>query len=83
MPPAGFEPAIPASERPQTYALDRAPTGIGHMKIYFLNHLTLFNRKTSWLTMYKKTIAAYCKSDTEHTVTERERNAVDVGTTKS
>jgi hypothetical protein len=23
MPPAGFEPAIPASERPQTYALDR------------------------------------------------------------
>jgi hypothetical protein len=29
MPPAGFEPAIPAGERPQTYALDRAATGIG------------------------------------------------------
>jgi hypothetical protein len=30
MPPSGFEPAIPASERPQTYdALDRAATGIG------------------------------------------------------
>ena len=29
MPPAGFEPAIPASERPQTYALDRAATGKG------------------------------------------------------
>jgi hypothetical protein len=28
MPPAGFELAIPASERPQTYALDRAATGI-------------------------------------------------------
>jgi hypothetical protein len=27
MPPAGFEPAIPASERPQAYALDRAGTG--------------------------------------------------------
>ena len=27
MPPAVFEPAIPASERPQTYALDRAPNG--------------------------------------------------------
>ena len=27
--PAGFEPAIPASERPQTHALDRAATGIG------------------------------------------------------
>jgi len=26
---AGFESAIPASERPQTYALDRAPNGIG------------------------------------------------------
>ena len=28
-PPAGFEPAIPASERPQTHALDRAASGIG------------------------------------------------------
>jgi len=28
MKPAGFEPTIPASERPQTLALDRA-TGIG------------------------------------------------------
>ena len=29
MPPEGFEPAIPASERPDTYALDRAATEIG------------------------------------------------------
>ena len=29
MPPAGLEPAIPASERPQTHALDGAATGIG------------------------------------------------------
>ena len=28
MPPAGFEPAIPASERPQTHASDRAADGI-------------------------------------------------------
>jgi hypothetical protein len=28
MPPLGFEPAIPASERPQNHALDRAVTGI-------------------------------------------------------
>jgi hypothetical protein len=27
MPPAGFEPAIPASARPQTYSLDRAASG--------------------------------------------------------
>jgi len=26
---AGFDPAIPPSERPQTHALDRAATGIG------------------------------------------------------
>jgi hypothetical protein len=29
MPPKGFEPAIPASERPQTHAFDRTATGIG------------------------------------------------------
>ena len=28
MPLVGFEPTIPAGERPQTYALDRAATGI-------------------------------------------------------
>ena len=30
---AGFEPAIPASERPQTEALDRAATGIGTLMV--------------------------------------------------
>jgi len=34
MPPAGFDPAIPASNRPQTYNLDRAATGIGLITIY-------------------------------------------------
>jgi hypothetical protein len=29
IPPVGFEPAIPVSERPQTHALDRAATAIG------------------------------------------------------
>jgi hypothetical protein len=29
MPPAGFEPPIPAGNRPQTLALDRSATGIG------------------------------------------------------
>jgi hypothetical protein len=29
MPPAGFKPAVPASERPQNHALDRAAAGIG------------------------------------------------------
>jgi hypothetical protein len=31
MPPAGVEPAIPESERPQTHAWDRAATGIGEI----------------------------------------------------
>ena len=30
MPPAGFETTIPVSERPKTYALDRAATGPGN-----------------------------------------------------
>ena len=28
MPPAGLEPAVPASKRPKTHALDRAATGM-------------------------------------------------------
>jgi hypothetical protein len=31
MPSAGFEPAIPVSERPQTHALDHTATGIGEV----------------------------------------------------
>jgi len=33
VPPAGFEPTIPASGRPQTLASDRAATGIGYDKV--------------------------------------------------
>jgi len=35
MPAAGFEPIIPASERSQTYALDRSATGIGSRRVFF------------------------------------------------
>jgi len=34
MPPVGFEFTIPASERPQAHALDRAATGIGTFQNY-------------------------------------------------
>jgi len=34
MMPVGFEPTIPAGERPQPYALDRAATGTGLPNIY-------------------------------------------------
>jgi len=33
MPPVGFEPKIPASERPQTHALDRAELESAHIKV--------------------------------------------------
>jgi hypothetical protein len=39
MPRTGFEPEIPATKRPQTYALDRAATGIGLFNDYFTNCL--------------------------------------------
>jgi hypothetical protein len=56
--PAGFEPAIPASERQQTHAVDRAATGIGSVphlphltcctptksNLYLANSLTLLNK---------------------------------------
>jgi hypothetical protein len=39
---AGFEPTISAGERPQTYALDGAATGIGiieHIYIIYKNNI--------------------------------------------
>jgi hypothetical protein len=47
MPLTGFEPAVPASERPQTYALDRAGTGIAE---FICCHLT-----RGFLFLYEKT----------------------------
>jgi hypothetical protein len=35
MPLVGFETTIAVSERPQTYALDRAATGTGTLSEYF------------------------------------------------
>ena len=45
MPPVGFEPAIPATERKQTDALDGAATGISHNRIQALLPV-LKHRKT-------------------------------------
>jgi len=33
MPPEGFEPAVPASERAHSHALHCAATGIGHLRL--------------------------------------------------
>jgi hypothetical protein len=40
MPSAGFEPKIPASERPQTHALDRAATAIGEVLMVTVKEVT-------------------------------------------
>jgi len=37
MPSAGFEPAIIAIERPQTYALDSAAIDMGHVTILYIH----------------------------------------------
>jgi len=50
-PPAGFKPAIPASQRPQTHALDRAATGIGS----YINMQKL-NRCGSFMSSVFRTI---------------------------
>jgi hypothetical protein len=41
-PPPRFEPAIPASERPQTHALDRAATWIGTHNNYSINNILYY-----------------------------------------
>jgi hypothetical protein len=41
MPRTGFEPATTATKRPQTYALDRAATGIGKIISYILYFIIL------------------------------------------
>jgi hypothetical protein len=39
IPLAGFEPAIPGSERPQMYALDFPPTVRGYILIYYFKYM--------------------------------------------
>jgi hypothetical protein len=50
MPRAGFEPAIPATKRPQTYVLDRAATGIGHLNIGYMRTQSFMVPR--WLVQY-------------------------------
>ena len=52
MPPVGFKPAIAASDRPQTLALDRSATGVGFRQVYTRkfwmdSHLQLYNTLSS------------------------------------
>jgi hypothetical protein len=40
MPSEGFEPATPATKRPQTYALDRAATEVGNIVLRISNYIS-------------------------------------------
>jgi len=78
IPPARFEPAIPASERPQTYVLDRAATGIGSLiSIHENNH-----KSTSRLVMNSAHRVCHRKSlghdtaSSQTTFTDRAREAL-------
>jgi hypothetical protein len=69
MPSAEFEPAIPATKRPQTYALDRAATGIGNEVHYTVHKMwnVLFSairaqciwRQTSFLDSFSSTVPSH------------------------
>jgi len=61
MPPAGFEPTIPGSERPQTHALDRAATGICRFNLY-LTEIILYLGYENNRVMLCRAIAVYCKN---------------------
>jgi len=45
--PAAFEPAVPASERPQTHALSRAATGTVYAELLQRNDLIYFTETPS------------------------------------
>jgi hypothetical protein len=51
MPPAGFEPVIPASERQQNHALHRAATVIGE-KQWYLNGMNRLHLRLEWLSFH-------------------------------
>ena len=48
MPPEEFEPAVPASERPQTHALDRAATGFGNQSYKKRNNMVYNLHTWNW-----------------------------------
>jgi hypothetical protein len=58
MPRAGFEPATPATKRPQTYDLDRAATGIDSSRTLASSKRLgklMWSEIVSELKMYQKT----------------------------
>jgi len=58
MPPVGFQPAISAGERPQTYALGLAATGTGIKHLYLdTNNSKACFDCMSWCVKFRKHLA--------------------------
>ena len=60
MPPAEFEPAVLASQRPQTHALDRAATGIGRKYINTLLQLISIYQSTWYVNCHWSLMVNQC-----------------------
>ena len=58
MPPVGFEPKISAGERPKTYALDRAATGIDHLQIYLVVYV--------WMLLWQELFLRVTNENMKH-----------------
>ena len=52
MPRVGFEPTISAGERPKTYALDRAATGTGNNKFYWIKFVPYIAVSASFINIH-------------------------------
>ena len=55
--PAGFEPATPASDRPQTLVLDRSTTGIGGIR--FPTAQPVASRYTDWAIQVQNVVGLH------------------------
>ena len=71
MPPAGFEPAFPASDRAQTHALDCVATGIGCN--YFLGDWNLISCVTCIEVFRVEVLRMQSITEGSYTVYRRQR----------
>ena len=65
MPPAGFEPTVPASDRPQTNTLEGAVTGIGLMLHLYSRYLLCDNRGLFQI-YHENILCTSCTSSSAH-----------------
>jgi len=92
LPPSGFEPAVPARERPQTYALDSPPLGTATRphapkkfclpqycceKVRPQYRLSLFSQKLYLIELQGKTFLRVISEDPESAVQHHDVQFID------